>query len=53
MFLEDGDGKWNMILNNPFDEFLMSVLRFAVVGDGIFQGWARHRDDSCLNTDLM
>lgn len=37
MLLEDWYGKRNMVFDNPLNEFLVRVLWFAIVGDGVFQ----------------
>lgn len=41
MFLKDGDGKWEVVLNNPLDECLVGVFLFAVVCKSECQGLRR------------
>lgn len=40
MFLEDGHGGRQVVLDNPLDECLVGAVLPAIVGDCVFQGLA-------------
>jgi hypothetical protein len=51
VLLEDGHGNWEVLLDDPLDECLMSVLGLAIVGECVFQRLTSslHRGFSHLN----
>jgi hypothetical protein len=40
VFLENRYGEWEMLVDDPFHEFLVGEVWLAVVGDGVFQALA-------------
>jgi hypothetical protein len=49
VLLEDGNGKWEVLLDDPVDKFLMGVFFLAIVGECAFHTLALSLEFSHLD----